>query len=474
MNTFTPSLLSACLIGLSGLLTPTLVLAAADATATTTATTSAPTQPAVSADQFLDLLDNDTAKQQAALVSISSNWQPGFAPMILEMFHIGNNPALSRQLMDILREKTGQSFGNNLDEWYRWVWRQPEARYPAYAEFKARLYRLIDPRFSAYFAANNTGNRTADIRLDEVRWGGVLQDGIPPLRSPKMIPAAQAQYLEDDNIVFGVAVNGDVRAYPQRILAWHELFTDTIGGVDFAGVYCTLCGTVILYKTRNKGVSYQLGTSGFLYRSNKLMYDKATQSLWNTTWGKPVIGALVGKGIELEQGSVVTTTWGEWRRRHPESSVLSLDTGYERNYDEGVAYQDYFATQKLMFAVPKTDARLQNKDEVLALSFPGTGDTLAIDARYLQKHPVYHDQVGQQALVVLTDPSGANRVYAPGAVRFKSYDGDRVVTDAQGQPWTVGEDALLGTQGERLERLPARRAFWFGWYAAYNDTRLVK
>nr|CAA6821370.1 MAG: Unknown protein [uncultured Thiotrichaceae bacterium] len=422
------------------------------------------------AGQFLGLLGDDVDQQKATLKILETQWHPGFVPMILELYHIGNNPQLTRQLMDILRKKTGQTFGNNLDEWYRWIWRSPENRHPEYAEFKARLYELIDPRFANYFS----GIQSTDIRLDEVRWGGVMQDGIPPLRSPKMIPASQAGYLGDTDVVFGVSVNGDERAYPKRILAWHEMFTDTIGGTDFAGVYCTLCGSVVLYETRHKGKSYQLGTSGFLYRSNKLMYDKGTQSLWSTTWGKPVIGALVGKGIELGQDAVVTTTWGEWKRRHPESTVLSLDTGYERNYGEGVAYQDYFATQKLMFAVPETDGRLQNKDEVLALSFPGVADTLAIDANYLKKNSVHNDKVGSQALVVLTDASGANRVYDSGGIQFKSYDADKQVMDVQGNTWAVGEDALTGANGQKLKRLAARRAFWFGWYAAYNDTRLVK
>ena len=107
-----------------------------------------------------------------------------------------------------------------------------------------------------------------------------------------MISVSDAGYLEDGNIVFGIEINGDARAYPKRILAWHKMFTDTIGGVDIAGLYCTLCGTVIPYKTNHKGTNYTLGTSGFLYRSNKLMYEKATQSLWSTNRGTPVLGSL--------------------------------------------------------------------------------------------------------------------------------------------------------------------------------------
>ena len=89
------------------------------------------------------------------------------------------------------------------------------------------------------------------------------------------------------------------------------------------------------------------------------MYDKKTQSLWNTFKGIPVIGQLVDKDIVLEKGSVVTTTWGEWKKRHPDTTVLSLDTGYNMNYDEGEAYKSYFATDDLMFAVPKLDNRLK-------------------------------------------------------------------------------------------------------------------
>ena len=115
---------------------------------------------------------------------------------------------------------------------------------------------------------------------------------------------------------------------------------------------------MVLYETRHKGVSHALGTSGFLYRSNKLMYDRETSSLWSTLHGTPVIGPLVGKGISLKRRSVVTTTWSEWKKRHPQTTVLSLDTGHRRDYGEGVAYQDYFSTDEVMFSVPQLDLSL--------------------------------------------------------------------------------------------------------------------
>ncbi|WP_462252653.1 DUF3179 domain-containing protein [Ekhidna sp.] len=309
-----------------------------------------------------------------------------------------------------------------------------------------------------------------------MRWGGVIQDGIPPLRSPEMISAQEATYLEDDNIIFGIEVNGDFRAYPKRILAWHEMFVDEVGGIPVCGVYCTLCGTVILYKTQFEGKNYEMGTSGFLYRSNKLMYDKATQSLWNTVWGKPVIGPLKNQGIQFEHMSVVTTTWGEWKKRHPNTTVLSLNTGHKRNYDEGVAYQEYFGTDELMFNVPFDDRRLKNKQEVLALRFPEyPKEQLAISAKFLKKNPVYHDKIGAIEFVVLTDESGANRVYESQGLMFESFDQEVSVIDALGEKWRLYEDKLeRDDKSQVLKRLPYHRAFWFGWHAAYPNTRLVR
>ena len=290
-----------------------------------------------------------------------------------------------------------------------------------------------------------------------------------------MIAAKDASYLEGDNIVFGIEINGDARAYPKRILAWHEMFVDEVGGVNIAGVYCTLCGTVIPYKTELNGVNYALGTSGFLYRSNKLMYDKSTQSLWNTLKGEPVIGPLVDKGIKLEFLSVVTTTWEDWLRRHPETTVLSDNTGHSRDYGEGVAYHDYFATDQLMFHTPFNDTRLKNKQEILALRFPGSPkEQLAIDTEFLNSHPIFEEKIGRQKVLVLTDATGANRVYDPENISFVSYDRDSTLKDKNGTKWTLSEENLVSDSGKTLSRLPYHRAFWFGWHATFPNTRLIK
>ena len=422
-------------------------------------------------DLFISLVNGSSSDVHRDIALLRDNWHPGMIPMAVEIIGFSRSALIVDSLVTLLEDKTGEAYGRDTDGWYIWLWSQPEQRHPHYARFKSTLYAYLDPLFAGYF----DDARATTVRLDEIRWGGVGQDGIPPLRSPKMVEATNASYLEDDHVVFGVQVNGDSRAYPKRILAWHEMFVDTIGGVDLAGVYCTLCGALILYETDHADVKHELGTSGFLYRSNKVMYDKATQSLWNTTWGQPVVGPLVGKGIELARSYVVTTTWGEWRRRHPDTTVLSLDTGYRRDYNEGAAYRDYFATDRLMFAVPSTDDRLPNKAEILALQFPDvTEKRLAISADFLDDNPVYQHQLDGQRLLVLTDPSGANRVYDPGNVSFAKYDGQSSVIDNEGREWTMSESGLSHAQLPALPRLPAHRAFWFGWVAVWNETELVR
>ncbi|MBZ0166087.1 MAG: DUF3179 domain-containing protein, partial [Candidatus Omnitrophica bacterium] len=419
---------------------------------------------------FLNLVDGTASAKEAALTNIEDYWEPGFVPMVIESIYMSRDTWSNARLIEILRDRTGQRFGSDLDDWYVWLWSQNYIPHPQYADFKSRLYRRIDPRFATYFS----NDRPATIRLDEVRWGGVRQDGIPPLRSPQMIEVQDADYLQEDNVVFGIEINGDARAYPKRILAWHEMFVDTVGGESVTGAYCTLCGSMILYRNTLGNTRYQMGTSGFLFRSNKLMYDKKTQSLWNTLWGEPVIGPLVGKGIQLEKLSVVTTTWAEWRRRHPNTTVLSPNTGHRRDYAEGAAYRSYFGSDALMFTVPELDHRLKNKDEIFGMVLPQAPDKpLAVASRFLRAHPVHHDRIGDDNFVIFTDTSGAHRAYESKDLTFISWDNDRTARDASGTAWTLTENYLESKDGERLYRLPAHNAFWFGWFAAYKNTRLV-
>ena len=409
-----------------------------------------------------------SAEKNQILERIGERWSDDDTVMMLEAARFASRTTRDA-IYSALQENTGQTIRRNLGAWYRWTWNREDFEpHPEYAEFKRRLYAHIDPRFAEYFSVDYP----TTIRLDEVRWGGVRRDGIPPLKNPHTTDARDAKFLADTDVVFGVKIGDHARAYPKRILAWHEMVKDVVGGRSINGVYCTLCGSMIVYDTKIARKHYELGTSGFLYRSNKLMYDHKTKSMWSTIRGEPVIGTLVGKGLKLEPLYVVTTTWGKWRSLHPETDVLSLETGHRRDYSEGAAYRAYFATDDLMFDVPLIDERLKNKQEVLVIRGDDS-DPVAIDTEFLRKNRVHHESIGDRNYVVITDASGANRVYETHEQKFESLAPPSGVLGTGGGVWEITESALISPKYEPLNRAPAHRAFWFGWHAAHPNTRLV-
>jgi hypothetical protein len=440
-------------------------------------------------DAFLDAGSFNKRQAEEAQAEIAAAWHDGYAAMLIDLLDLVQrtrdvNPRTfmpPARLAEFLEQQTGQAFGEDVARWHEWAWSLPYAPHPNYGEFKGRLYAQLDPRFVVFFRAQVEPR----IRLDEIVWGGVSINGIPPLDHPKHVPAAEATYLEDDNIVFGFYLGGEARAYPKRILAWHELALDRVGGRDLAIVYCTLCGTVIPFDARVGGRVLTFGTSGLLYRSNKLLFDHETASLWSSLTGEPVVGPVVELKVKMSALPVVTTSWREWRTRHPETLVLSLDTGFERDYSEGAAYRAYFATDELMFGVSQRDARLPNKAEVFVVRATSPPDAiptaradtppLAISTRVLSERTVFHTDVGGTPIVVITSPAGASRAYASQAYRFTATDGGEKVQDDQGRQWVVEEDFLVADfdSAVRLPRIVGHRAFWFGWYAQHPDTVLI-
>jgi len=188
--------------------------------------------PLIELSVFWRLINGAPQEARVALDEMNQKWDISYAPMIVEIARF--LPVRQRaEVVGLMEVRTGQSFGGDFSAWYDWIWKQKFEPHPQYGQFKATLYKRIDPRFEEYFQET----KNAKIRLDEIRWGGVIRDGIPPLKNPKMLSAAEADYLGDNDVVFGIKLNGDARCYPKRILAWHEMFKDTIGGESVCGVY---------------------------------------------------------------------------------------------------------------------------------------------------------------------------------------------------------------------------------------------
>lgn len=358
--------------------------------------------------------------------------------------------------------------GSDAGTWFdAMLWQQahPEVvPHPSYRTLKLDLLNRLDPSFLRFLGGDRSLAGNLDIRLEEITWGGVRVDGIPSLDRPKMIPAGEAGWLLDDDLVFGVAIDGDVRAYPLRIMGWHEMFNDVVGGVPVALAYCTLCGAGILFETAVEGRDqpFVFGTSGLLYRSNKLMFDRQTDSLWNQFTGRPVSGPLRGSGIELKIRPVAITSWAAWRTTHPETTVLSLDTGHDRDYGSGVVYRDYFASPGLMFpAAVAPDTPLGPKAFVFGVRVPGGAKAWPLID--FAGGAVINDAVGFETVVLVgAAETRTVRAYRRGEREFAAGPAPGTVS-AGGVDWAIEEDALVAPDGTRLPRLPGHVSYWFAW-----------
>jgi len=206
------------------------------------------------------------------------------------------------------------------------------------------------------------------IPTAEILGGGPPRDGIPALDQPTVVSADESPW-KDEEIMLGLVVGGEARAYPVAILDWHELVNDTLGGRPILVSYCPLCGTGLVFDRRIDGETRHFGVSGLLYRSDLLMYDRETESLWSQIAAKAVTGPMMGRRLEMLRSSF--QRWGEWRSEHPETTVLSKRTGHRRDYARS-PYGSYARSRDLMFPAPY-ERRYHPKMPTLGLRVPGEG-----------------------------------------------------------------------------------------------------
>jgi hypothetical protein len=434
-----------------------------------------------------DLISDDPSTATDAAAAILDRGDSRFIAVFLELMRaneIGIVEGAGYVVhVGALERLSGQHFGSNWPAWVEWYGGTDLKPPPGFAAWKGKIYRRIDPGYEPFFQ----GKPSVGFRVEEIQWGGVLLDGIPALDNAEMIEA-QADYLLSEEPVFGISINGDSRAYPLRILDWHEMANDVVGGVPLSLAYCTLCGAGIAFDGRaSNGETYTFGSSGFLYRSNKLMYDRQTYTLWNQLTGEPVIGELVDEGITLDLLPVVLTSWGSWLEQHPDTRVLSLDTGYARMYVPGAAYGGYFSSEGTMFPVWQRSELLGTKDRIYALRLEGIAKAYPVDL--LVDKEVVNDTVAGANLVLIaqrgtvevegTSLRSGNVTYQAGAEVRAYQRGDEVFSkgseidqllDSQGRTWQLTEEALFGPDGLKFPRINGHLSYWFGWYAFFPNT----
>jgi hypothetical protein len=271
------------------------------------------------------------------------------------------------------------------------------------------------------------------VDLRDLMPGGPPKDGIPALTSPGFVAAGEARHLADQDVVLGISLSGQDKAYPLRMLTHHEIVNDAVAGIPVAVTWCPLTSSAIVFDRRLDGETLEFGVSGLLYNSNLVMYDRKHACLWPQLTTGAVTGKLSSKRLKLVPSLVIT--WGEWRIVHPNTLVLSPDTGFPMDYNFN-PYLGYQASPKLMFPVKGFDNRLPPKSLVIGIRIKNVAKAYPIQLINGVGYPLEDAVAG---ISIRIHPGFGNTAY---------------ITDDQGN------------------LMPATVAYWFAWSAFNRDTLL--
>jgi len=336
-----------------------------------------------------------------------------------------------------------------------------------------------------------TNFKKTSIPLNEIRSGGPPKDGIPPIDKPKFETVTGAdKWLKPLEPVVLFEQSGDARAYPMQILIWHEIVNDVVGGTPATVTFCPLCNTSITYDRRFEGKIYDFGTTGKLYRSALVMYDRQTETWWWQVSGEAIVGDLTGKRLTVLPSQIIS--WDTFRRAYPVGKALSRDTGHTRSYGSNpyVGYDD-INSSPFLYAGTR-DPRLRPMERVVTVSI-GREDA-AYPFSALEKVVVVNDTVGGVPIVVFfqrgvasaLDASsiagsrdiGAAAVFSPSQagrkLTFKARGGQLVDEQTQ-STWTILGIASSGPlAGKRLAPVVHGNHFWFSWASYKPQTRVYR
>lgn len=317
----------------------------------------------------------------------------------------------------------------------------------------------------------NTSGVLHTIPLDDIRHGGPPKDGIPSIDNPVFVDITDAHHVSGSDIVIGLASGQEAKAYPLSILVWHEIVNDEIDQTPVSVTYCPLCYTSQVFERVISDQAVEFGTTGKLYQSNLLMYDRLTDTYWSQALGMAVKGPLSGQELNLVPFDLMT--WENWQTLYPDTVVLDTDTGYTRAY--GVdPYRSYYTDPYILFPIENLDTRLHPKEVIVGLGLNGTFK--AYNQTALESETVINDTVGSYNILLLSMFEGNTRVFdrivGNLTLTFEANSDD--ITDMQtGSIWDYNGTAISGElAGTTLLRLPIEPGFWFSW-ATFHPTTLV-
>ena len=288
----------------------------------------------------------------------------------------------------------------------------------------------------AFFTLSGFDYSRHSISLDDISDGGPGKDGIPSIDNPHFLTVAEADQslMQNEDRVLGFVHNDQARAYPIKILNWHEIVNDRVGGNPVVISFCPLCGTGMVFDAHVKNRNLKFGVSGLLYQSDMLLYDHQTESLWSQIKSEAVTGPMTGTRLKLLVST--HTNWGAWKKKYPHTRVLSDQTGFQRSYDRD-PYQGYESSSRLMFDVNLKDSKYHPKEKVIGIELGGKTKAYAFSELSRTHSPV---------------KDVFNKI--PIQIHYDRKTKMAVIRDSKNN------------------ELPSVVGFWFAWYAFHPTTKV--
>ncbi len=285
---------------------------------------------------------------------------------------------------------------------------------------------------------NGFNLKNSSVPITEILAGGPPKDGIPAINNPKFTTAKKANFLKPEDRVIGIFYSGVAKAYPIRILNWHEIVNDEIKDNSFVVSFCPLCGTGVVFSAKIKEKKLTFGVSGLLYNSDVLLYDKQSESLWSQLLAEAVTGKFLSQKLTILPAE--HTTWRRWKKLHPKTLVLSKDTGFQRNYDRD-PYQGYAQSRAIFFRVSNQAPEIYHpKERVLGLEVKGKYKAYPFVELSKNGKEKFQDNFQNQKFTI----------------RWDKKNRSAIITDSKGNP------------------IPTIQAFWFAWFTFHPKTSLYQ
>lgn len=321
---------------------------------------------------------------------------------------------------------------------------------------------------------NNSNSNEWLIPISEVKDGGPGKDGIPSLDFPTFVNSNEASYINPNDLVIGIINGNEAKAYPHKILDWHEITNDEIGG-DFITInYCPLTGTAFGWESKSNGTKTTFGVSGLLYNTNLILYDRNTDSNWAQLRLESVNGSLIGDKPTLTQ--VIETNWLTWQSLYPNTKALSLNTGFSRDYDL-YPYGDYKTNHaRFLFTPSPTNSALPNKQRIFAII--DNNKSKVYQFSDFENGNVINDTFnGNEYLIVgnknLITAFELNGDYLNLDFGYDFNNSETFFKDNEGNKWSVFGRAISGPRtGETLTSTKSVISFWFAIAAFYPNPKI--